>query len=73
MRMGNQAADFAIMARDVVQWSARLRDETGWLAPCLDLGGGWTYGRKEKTGPRGGVDDETEPVNDFETPTVSIY
>ncbi len=64
MRMGNQAADFAIMARDVVQWSARLRDETGWLAPCLDLGGGWTYGRKEKTGPRGGVDDET--VSSFE-------
>lgn len=63
-RLDNQAEGFAIMARDMVRWSARLRDDTGWIAPCLDLGGGWTFGRKEKTGPRGGIDDER--VSSFE-------
>ena len=63
-RLDNQARDFAEMARDMVRWSARLRDDTGWIPACLDLGGGWTFGRKEKTGPRGGVDDER--VSSFE-------
>ena len=63
-RLDNQARDFAEMARDMVAWSARLRDDTGWTPPCIDLGGGWTFGRKEKTGPRGGIDDET--VSTFE-------
>ena len=63
-RLDNQARDFAEMARDMVRWSARLRDDIGWTPSCLDLGGGWTFGRKEKTGPRGGIDDER--VSDFE-------
>ncbi len=63
-RLDNQARDFAAMAREMVVWSARLRDDTGWIAPCIDLGGGWTFGRKEKTGPRGGIDDER--VSTFE-------
>ena len=63
-RLDNQAESFALMARDMVRWAARLRDDTGWIVPCLDLGGGWTFGRKEKTGPRGGIDDER--VSSFE-------
>ena len=63
-RLDNQARDFADMARDMVRWSARLRDDAGWTPACLDLGGGWTFGRKEKTGPRGGIDDER--VSTFE-------
>ena len=57
-RMRNVAADFAEMAREMIQWSARLREDTGWLPPCIDIGGGWAFGRREKTGPHG-VDDET--------------
>lgn len=63
-RLDNQARDFAAVAREMIVWSARLRDDTGWTAPCIDLGGGWAFGRKEKTGPRGGVDDER--VSTFE-------
>jgi diaminopimelate decarboxylase len=63
-RLDNQAESFALMARDMVRWAARLRDDTGWIVPCIDLGGGWTFGRKEKTGPRGGIDDER--VSSFE-------
>ncbi|MDP6804996.1 MAG: alanine racemase [Rhodospirillales bacterium] len=63
-RLDNQAKDFAEMAREMVQWCAHLRDDTGWTPPAIDLGGGWTFGRKEKTGALGGVDDET--VSSFE-------
>jgi diaminopimelate decarboxylase len=60
-RMDNKADDFAVMAREMVQWMAKIRDDTGWVAPWLDLGGGWTFGRPEKTGPLHGMDDETTP------------
>ena len=60
-RMDNKADDFAVMAREMVQWMAKLRDDTGWVAPWLDLGGGWTFGRPEKTGPLHGMDDESTP------------
>ena len=60
-RMDNKVDDFAVMAREMVQWSARLRDETGWTPPYLDIGGGWAYGRPEKTGPYG-LDDENTPT-----------
>ncbi|MBM3542763.1 MAG: hypothetical protein FJX51_12025, partial [Alphaproteobacteria bacterium] len=63
-RLDNQARDFAVMAREMVEWSARLRDDTGWTPPFIDLGGGWTFGRKEKTGVKGGIDDER--VSSFE-------
>ena len=59
-RMDKLVEDFAIMAREMIQWSARLRDETGWIPPVVDLGGGWTYGRPTGTGP-GGVDDDSSP------------
>ena len=59
-RLSHEPEDFAEMARDMVRWSAAIRDRTGWTPPCIDLGGGWTVGRPEKTGP-GGEDDETTP------------
>jgi diaminopimelate decarboxylase len=60
-RLDKLAEDFAVMARDMVEWCARLRRDTGWCPAWIDLGGGWTFGRKEKTGVRG-VDDETTPT-----------
>ena len=62
-RMDNKADDFAIMARDLVDWSAQIRDKTGWTPPYLDLGGGWAWGRPEGHGP-GGVD--TDEVASFD-------
>ena len=61
-RMDNDADDFAVMAREMVQWAARLRAETGWTPANLDVGGGWTFGRPEKTGPLEGEDDESTPT-----------
>ena len=60
-RMDNRTDDFAVMAHEMVEWSAMLRDDTGWTPPYLDLGGGWSFGRPEKTGP-GGEDDENTPT-----------
>jgi diaminopimelate decarboxylase len=60
-RMDKLVEDFAVMAREMIQWSARLRDATGWNPPSVDLGGGWTYGRSTGTGP-GGVDDDSSPT-----------
>lgn len=60
-RMDKLTEDFAVMAREMVQWSARLRDEAGWIPDAIDLGGGWTYGRDYGTGP-GGVDDASSPT-----------
>ena len=61
-RMDNDADDFAVMAREMVQWAARVRAETGWTPANLDVGGGWTFGRPEKTGPLEGEDDESTPT-----------
>ena len=60
-RLDKKAEDFAVMASDMVEWCARLRRDTGWSPQWIDLGGGWTFGRREKTGVRG-VDDETTPT-----------
>ena len=57
-RMDNKAADFAVMAREMIEWSAQIRDKIDWTPPYVDLGGGWAFGRPEKTGPDG-ADDET--------------
>jgi diaminopimelate decarboxylase len=62
-RMDNKVADFAVMTREMVQWSRAVYDATGWRAACLDIGGGWAFGRPEKTGPYG-ADDETAPTFD---------
>jgi diaminopimelate decarboxylase len=61
-RMSNVAMDFAIMAREMVTWSGYLRDNTGWTPPCIDIGGGWTFGKWYGTGPRSQLDDDNAPT-----------
>jgi diaminopimelate decarboxylase len=64
-RMSNDAMDFAIMAREMVTWSGYIRDNTGWTPPCIDIGGGWTFGKWYGTGPRSQIDNnETAPTPD---------
>lgn len=61
-RMSNDPADFAVMTREMIVWSAWLRDNTGWTPPCIDVGGGWTFGKWYGTGPNGQLDDERAPT-----------
>jgi diaminopimelate decarboxylase len=63
-RMSNVAMDFAVMAREMVTWSGHIRDNTGWTPPCIDIGGGWTFGKWYGTGPRSQIDDENAPTAD---------
>ncbi len=63
-RMSNVAMDFAIMAREMVTWSGYIRDNTGWTPPCIDIGGGWTFGKWYGTGPRSQIDDDSAPTAD---------
>ena len=63
-RMSNVALDFAIMAREMVTWSGYIRDQTGWIPPCIDIGGGWTFGKWYGTGPRSQLDDNSAPTAD---------
>lgn len=61
-RMSNDAADFAVMAREMITWSGFIRDETGWTPPCIDIGGGWTFGKWYGTGPNSQLDDAKAPT-----------
>ncbi len=61
-RMSNVAMDFAVMAREMITWSGYLRDATGWIPPCIDIGGGWTYGKWYGSGPRSQLDDDKAPT-----------
>ena len=63
-RMSNVAMDFAVMAREMITWSGYIRDNTGWTPPCIDIGGGWTFGKWYGTGPRTQIDDESAPTAD---------
>ena len=63
-RMSNVAMDFAVMAREMVTWSGYIREHTGWTPPCIDIGGGWTFGKWYGTGPRSQIDDDTAPTAD---------
>ena len=63
-RMSNDAMDFAVMAREMITWSGHIRDHTGWTPPCIDIGGGWTFGKWYGTGPRGQIDDGSAPTAD---------
>jgi diaminopimelate decarboxylase len=60
-RMSNDPADFAVMAREMITWSAYLRDNAGWTPPCIDIGGGWTFGKWYGTGPNSQLDDAGAP------------
>ncbi len=63
-RMSNEAMDFAIMAREMITWSGYIRDNTGWTPPCIDIGGGWTFGKWYGTGPRNQIDGDNAPTPD---------
>jgi len=41
------------VVREQVAWTARLRDDIGWLPEHLDVGGGLAWGRPEGHGPDG--------------------
>lgn len=60
-RMSNDPADFAVMAREMITWSAYLRDNAGGTPPCIDIGGGWTFGKWYGTGPNSQLDDASAP------------
>lgn len=60
-RMSNDPADFAVMAREMITWSGHIRDQTGWTPPCIDIGGGWTFGKWYTTGPNSQLDDKNAP------------
>lgn len=59
-RLSNDVRDFAEVAREMVRWAAMLHGATGVVTEYLDLGGGWAFGRPERTGPYG-QDDENTP------------
>ncbi len=61
-RMSNNPADFAVMAGEMLSWSAYLRDKAGWTPPCIDIGGGWTFGKWYGTGPNRQLDDASAPT-----------
>jgi diaminopimelate decarboxylase len=61
-RMSNDPENFAIMAREMITWSAFIRDQTGWTPPCIDIGGGWTFGKWYGTGPNSQLDDDLAPT-----------
>ena len=60
-RMSNDPRDFAVMAREMITWSGYLRDKAGWIPPCIDIGGGWTFGKWYGTGPGVQIDDASAP------------
>src|SRR5215510_4654316 len=60
-RMSNDPKAFAVMAREMIVWSAYLRDQTCWTPPTIELVGGWTRGKPYGTGPRGQLDDKSAP------------
>ena len=61
-RMSNDPADFAVMAREMITWSGYIREHTGWTPPCIDIGGGWTFGKWYGTGPNSQLDDDKAPT-----------
>jgi diaminopimelate decarboxylase len=61
-RWTNDVAVHTAVVREQVAWMARLRDDLGWSAPHLDVGGGLAWGRPEGHGPEG--NDRTAPDYD---------
>lgn len=65
-RMTNEVGPFAVMAREMITWSGYIKEHTGWTPPCVDIGGGWTFGKWYGTGPRSQIDDNSAPsVDDY--------
>ncbi len=63
-RMSNDPKDFAVMAREMVTWSGYIKEHTGWTPPCIDIGGGWTFGKPYGTGPNKQLDGPDAPTAD---------
>ncbi len=61
-RMTNETEPFAVMAREMITWSSYIREKTGWTPPCVDIGGGWTFGKWYGTGPNSQIDDSSAPT-----------
>lgn len=61
-RMTNDPKAFAVMAREMITWAGYLRDNADWIPPCIDIGGGWTFGKWYGTGPNGELDDASAPT-----------
>lgn len=61
-RMTNDPKAFAVMAREMITWSGHLRDKADWIPPCIDIGGGWTFGKWYGTGPNGELDGASAPT-----------
>jgi diaminopimelate decarboxylase len=61
-RMTNDPRAFAVMAREMITWSGYLRDKADWIPPCIDIGGGWTFGKWYGTGPNTEIDDGKAPT-----------
>ncbi|MBO68025.1 MAG: diaminopimelate decarboxylase [Acidiferrobacteraceae bacterium] len=65
-RMTNEVGPFAVMAREMLTWSGYIAEHTGWVPPCVDIGGGWTFGKWYGTGPNSQIDDDSAPtVEDY--------
>jgi diaminopimelate decarboxylase len=63
-RMSNDPENFAIMAREMITWAKHIGEQTGWTPPCIDIGGGWTFGKPYGTGPNSQLDDAKAPTAD---------
>jgi len=64
--MTNEVEPFAVMAREMITWSGYIKEHTGWVPPCVDIGGGWTFGKSYRTGPNSQIDDSSAPsVGDY--------
>jgi diaminopimelate decarboxylase len=61
-RMSNDPNVFAVMAQEMLTWSGYLRDSPGWTPPCIDIGGGWTFGKWYDTGPNSQLDGASAPT-----------
>ncbi len=61
-RWTNDTNMYRVLVRELVEWTARLRDTLGWTPPHLDIGGGMAWGRPEGHGP--GNNDRPAPDYD---------
>ena len=61
-RMTNEVGPFAVMAKEMISWSKYIFDNTSWQPGCIDIGGGWTYGKWYGTGPNSQIDDDKAPT-----------
>ena len=60
--MTNEVGPFAVMAKEMISWSKYIFDNTSWQPGCIDIGGGWTYGKWYGTGPNSQIDDDKAPT-----------